>query len=34
MDKSGFAIGSIQGACVIINARMQTQFQAQPGRQE
>jgi len=34
MDESGFAIGSSQGACVIINAQLRSQFQAQPGRQE
>ena len=34
MDESGFAIGSTQGACVVIDARIRSQFQAQPGRQE
>jgi hypothetical protein len=34
MDESGFAIGSTQGACVIINSQIRSQFQAQPGRQE
>jgi Tc5 transposase DNA-binding domain len=32
MDESGFAIGSTQSACVIIDARISSQFQAQPGR--
>ena len=34
MDESGFAIGSNLGACVIVNAQIRSQFQAQPGRQE
>jgi hypothetical protein len=34
IDKSGFAIGSTQGACVIIDSRIRSQFQARPGRQE
>src|SRR5579862_3465190 len=34
MDETGFAIGSTQAACVLIDARMRTEFQAQPGRQE
>jgi len=34
MDESGFAIGSTQGACVIIDSRIRSQFQARPGRQE
>jgi hypothetical protein len=34
MDESVFAIGSTQAACVIIDAWIRSQFQAQPGRQE
>ena len=34
MDESGFAIGTTQGACIIIDSRMRTQFQVRPGRQE
>ena len=34
MDESGFAIGSTQGACVVIDSRIRSQFQARPGRQE
>jgi hypothetical protein len=34
MDESGFAIGSTQGACVIIDSRIRSQFQVRPGRQE
>ena len=34
MDESGFAIGSTQGACVVLDSRMRSQFQARPGRQE
>lgn len=34
MDESGFAIGSTQGACVIIDSRIRSRFQARPGRQE
>ena len=32
IDESGFAIGSIQDTCVVIDARLRSQFQAQPGR--
>ena len=34
MDESGFAISSTQGACVVIDSRIRSQFQARPGRQE
>jgi hypothetical protein len=34
MDESGFAIGTTQGACVVIDSRIRSQFQARPGRQE
>jgi len=34
MDETGFAIGSLQGGRVIIDSRIRSQFQAQPGRQE
>ena len=34
IDESGFAIGSTQGACVVIDSRIRSQFQARPGRQE
>ena len=34
MDESSFAIGSTQGACVVIDSRIRSQFQARPGRQE
>jgi len=34
MDETGFAIGSTQAGCVLIDAQIRTKFQAQPGRQE
>jgi len=34
IDKTGFAIGSIQAACVLIDARLRSKIQAQLGRQE
>ena len=34
MDETGFAIGVIQAGRVIIDSRIRSQFQAQPGRQE
>ena len=34
MDETGFAIGSFQAGRVIIDSRIRSQFQAQPGRQE
>ena len=34
MDESGFAIGTTQGACVIIHSQVRSQFQARPRHQE
>lgn len=34
MDETGFSIGMIQASRVIVNSNMQSQYQAQPGRQE
>jgi len=34
MDETGFSIGSIQGAYVVVNKDLQTKYQVQPGRQE
>ena len=34
MDETGFSIGSTQAACVLIDARIRSKIQAQPGRQE
>ena len=34
IDETGFAIGSTQAACVLIDARLRSKIQAQPGRQE
>jgi hypothetical protein len=34
MDESGFSIGKINATHVIINKRLRTKYQAQPGRQE
>jgi len=34
MDESGFSIGSIQAARVIVDSSVSSQFQAQSGRQE
>ena len=34
MDESGFSIGTIEAMHVIINSKIQQNYQAQPGRQE
>jgi hypothetical protein len=34
MDETGFSIGSTQASYVIVDENVQSQFQAQPGRQE
>jgi len=34
MDETGFSIGSIQGAYVVVNKDLQTKYQVQPDRQE
>jgi len=34
MDETGFSIGNIQGAYVVVNKELQTKYQVHPGRQE
>jgi hypothetical protein len=34
MDETGFSIGNIQGAYVVVNKELQKQYQVHPGRQE
>jgi len=34
MDETGFPIGTIQNACVIVDKTVRMKYQAQPGRQE
>ena len=34
MDESGFSIGTIKAGRIIIDARLKSRFQAEPGRQE